>query len=231
MGQPKSVVREYLEAILVAALFLQFTNTFVLQAFYIPSGSMEDTLLVGDHLFANRFIFGAATWDWERKLLPQREIRRGDIVVFRSVENPRMDLVKRVIGLAGDKISLVDKRLFINDRPVDDSAFAVHKDPTVHKSLPFYFDPLHGRDNFVLEQVPPGHVFCMGDNRDNSHDSRFWGPLPEYLIKGRAGFIYWSYEGGNYEQTDVSQKLQDFAKTILRFIPNTRWSRTFRLIR
>lgn len=229
MAQEKSVVREYLEAILVAALFLQFTNTFVLQAFYIPSGSMEKTLLVGDHLFANRFVFGAKSSEWEEKLFPQRDIQRGDIVVFRSVENPRIDVVKRVVGLAGDRVEMVNKKLFVNGEAVDDSAYAHYDDETIH-SPSFAFDPLRDRDNFV-EEVPAGHVFCMGDNRDNSHDSRFWGPLPVHLVKGRALFIYWSYEGGNYEQRGVGERVRDIGKTLLGFIPNTRWSRTLRVIR
>jgi signal peptidase I len=227
----KSVAREYIEAILVAALFLQFTNTFVLQAFYIPSGSMEKTLLVGDHLFANRFIFGAHSWDWEKKLLPQRDIQRGDIVVFRSLETPRIDVVKRVIGLPGDKVAMVDKKLYLNDKPVEDSAFAIHGDSVVYPNLPYYTDPRRARDNFVFERVPPGNIFLMGDNRDNSHDSRFWGPLPMHMVKGRALFIYWSYEGGNYEETGVGQKAVDLGRTLLGFFPNTRWSRTLRLIR
>jgi signal peptidase I len=230
MAQEKSVVREYLEAILVAALFLQFTNTFVLQAFYIPSGSMEKTLLVGDHLFANRFIFGASSFDWEKKLFPQREIRRGDIVVFRSVENPRIDVVKRVVAVAGDNVAMVNKKLSINGRPVDDTSYAHYEDETIH-SQSYFFDPLRARDNFEVDKVPPGHVFCMGDNRDNSHDSRFWGPLPVHLVKGRALFIYWSYQGGNYEQKGVGERARDIGKTLLGFFPNTRWSRTLRVIR
>src|ERR1700758_3297660 len=129
MAQDRSIAREYLEALIIAAIFLQFANTFVVQTYYIPSGSMENTLLVGDHLFVNRFIYGPAPTELERKLLPLRPVQRGDIVVFRSKENSHLDVVKRCIGLPGDMIRVVDKKLFINDKPVEDSSYAVHKDP------------------------------------------------------------------------------------------------------
>src|ERR1700674_2087142 len=136
MAQDRHIAREYLEALIIAAIFLQLANTFVVQTYYIPSGSMEDTLLVGDHLFVNRFIYGPAPTALERKLLPLRPVQRGDIVVFRSKENPRIDVVKRCVGGPGDTIRVVDKQLFINGKAVDDSSYAVHKDPN-HYS-PFY---------------------------------------------------------------------------------------------
>src|SRR5205807_5818158 len=116
MPQDRSVAREYLEALIIAAIFLQFANTFVVQTYYIPSGSMEDTLLVGDHLFVNRFIYGPAPSALERRLLPLRSVHRGDIVVFRSKENPRIDVVKRCIGLPGDSIQVVEKKLYVNGK-------------------------------------------------------------------------------------------------------------------
>src|SRR5258708_5834992 len=136
MPQDRSVAREYLEALIIAAIFLQFANTYVVQTYYIPSGSMEDTLLVGDHLFVNRFIYGPAPTALERRLLPLRPVRRGDIVVFRSKENLRIDVVKRCIGLPGDVIRVVDKRLFVNGNAVNDSVYAVHRSPE-HIPPPF----------------------------------------------------------------------------------------------
>src|SRR6187200_2495225 len=126
----RSTAREYIEALLIAAVFLLFTNTFVIKTFFIPSGSMEDTLLVGDHLFVNRFIFGPGS-ALEKKLLPLRTPRRGDIVIFRSPERPTVDLVKRLIGLPGDTLQLVNKELFVNGQRVVDSAYVVHKDARV----------------------------------------------------------------------------------------------------
>src|SRR5215208_3003477 len=131
MAEQRSVFREYLEALIIAAIFLRFAHTFVVQAFYIPSGSMEDTLLIGDHLFVNRFIYGPAATELERKLLPGRTLHRGDIVVFRSPENPTMDVVKRCVGLPGDRVEVVDKQLYLNGKRVEDNTYALHKDPLI----------------------------------------------------------------------------------------------------
>jgi signal peptidase I len=231
MVRERSVAREYLEALLIAAIFLRFTNTFVVQTFFIPSGSMENTLLIGDHLFVNRFIYGPTATDLERKLLPLRSPRRGDIVVFRSKETPNMDVVKRAMGVPGDEIRVVQKKLFLNGKAVEDTAYVVHNDPTI---LPrFYSGAGATRDNFGPEKVPDGTIFCMGDNRDNSWDSRFWGELPESYLKGRALFIYWSYGGETNDGvwSGVGAKLRDLLATAAGFFTKTRWSRSFHLIR
>jgi len=229
MANGRSVFREYFEAFLIAYIFLRFANTFVVQTFYIPSGSMENTLLVGDHLFVNRFIYGPAATALERKLLPLRPARRGDIVVFRSPENPTIDVVKRCIGRTGDKIEVVDKRLYINGKAVDDASYALHKDPRMLPDLPFE----DTRDNFGPFLVPEASYFCMGDNRDNSYDSRFWGPLPAHLLKGRPLFIYWSYGGDAPvdEWEGAGEKARQVGRTAAGFLSKTRWGRTFRLIR
>jgi signal peptidase I len=228
----RSIYREYLEAFIIAAVFLLFTNTFVIQTFYIPSGSMEDTLLIGDHLFVNRFIYGATPTRPERTLLPFRAVRRGDIVVFRSPENPTLDLVKRCVAVGGDTVQVVDQQLYINGKAVNDSSYALHKN--ANEGFGFLADPrMRLRDNYGPYVVPAGHYFCMGDNRDNSYDSRFWGPLPAHLVKGRALFIYWSYGGktstGQWE--GFGEKLRDLLETAAGFFSKSRWQRTFRLIR
>jgi signal peptidase I len=228
----RSIAREYLEALIIAAIFLRFTNTWVLQTFYIPSGSMEETLLIGDHLFVNRFVYGPAATDAERRLLPLREPQRGEVVIFRSPENPALDLVKRCIGRPGDTIKEVDKHLYINGKAVDDSKYAIHRDPIVYSDLSAV-EQGRRRDNFGPEQVPPGHYFCMGDNRDQSYDSRFWGTLPGHLLKGRALFIYWSNGGetSDGQWRGTGDQVRQIAKTAAGFFSNTRWQRTFRLIR
>jgi len=227
----RSVWREYIEALIIAAVFLLFTNTFVVQTFYIPSGSMEDTLLIGDHLFVNRFIYGPTPTGLEKTALPFRPVHRGDIVVFRSPENPDLDLVKRCVAVGGDTVQVIDQQLHINGKAVQDASYALHKNP---EPVGFFADPrMRLRDNYGPYQVPAGHYFCMGDNRDNSYDSRFWGPLPAHLVKGRALFIYWSYGGktstGQWE--GVGSKARDLAETALGFFSKTRWERSFRLIR
>jgi signal peptidase I len=219
--------------LLIAAMFLWFANTFVLQTFYIPSGSMEDTLLIGDHLFVNRFIYGPSQTAAEAKLLPGRTVRRGDIVIFRSPEPPHLDLVKRCVGLPGDEIDLIDKQLYINGKAVPDASYAVHKQRDLYPDGPGWDPRGRTRDQFGPRVVPPGHYFCMGDNRDNSHDSRFWGPLPAHLVKGRAFVIYWSFGGGTSDGQfhGAGDTLLRIGRTIVYFFPKTRWERTFRLIR
>ena len=228
----RSVAREYLEALIIAAIFLRFTNTWIVQTFYIPSGSMEETLLIGDHLFVNRFIYGPAATDLERRVLPLRDPQRGDIVIFRSPESPRLDLVKRCVATGGDTVKTVDKHLYINDKAVDDSSYAIHRDPRLF-SDPALSEQGSRRDNFGPETVPAGHFFCMGDNRDQSYDSRFWGMLPRHLVKGRALFIYWSNGGetSDGQWRGMGDQLRQIGKTAAGFISNTRWGRTFRLIR
>jgi signal peptidase I len=232
MEERRSVAREYLEALIIAAVFLSFTNTFVVQSFYIPSGSMEDTLLVGDHLFVNRFIYGPAS-ELADTLLPFRDVRRGDVVIFRSPENPQNVLVKRCIALPGDTVEVVRKELRINGEPVSDGSYAVHRDPRVFSDQPFMPEQARRRDNFGPYVVPDDHYFCLGDNRDYSYDSRFWGPVPRRLVQGRAFLIYWSFGGETPDGVwhGVGAKLRQLGKTALGFFTQTRWSRTFRLIR
>jgi signal peptidase I len=215
----RSVFREYFEAILIAAIFLRFTNVFVVQTFYIPSGSMENTLLIGDHLFVNRFIYGPAATEMERKLLPLRAVQRGDIVIFRSKTDKGMDIVKRAIGVPGDTIQVDSGELYLNGKDVADESYAIHKRPD---------PPFAPRDWFGPVTVPERRYFFMGDNRDESLDSRFWGFLPAHLVKGRALFIYWS--NGN-QPPEGTNPIAGLLRTALGFFSNTRWDRSFRLIR
>ena len=225
----RSTAREYLEALLIAAVFLLFTNTFVVKTFFIPSGSMEETLLVGDHLFVNRFIFGPTMGKLEQAVLPLREPRRGDIVIFRSPERPNIDLVKRLIGLPGDTIQVVNKQLFVNGKKVEDDAYVEHKDPRTFLNRPYMSEQQRLRDNFGPVTVPAESYFCMGDNRDMSYDSRFWGTVPAHYLKGRAFLIYWSFGGGTSDGTwrGAGAKLRELANTALGFLTKTRWTRSF----
>jgi signal peptidase I len=230
-GRHQPIWREYLEALLVAGLFLGFTNTFVLKTFYIPSGSMENTLKVGDHLIVNRYIYGPG--DRPGRLLPARSPRRGDVVVFRSPEDPDIDLVKRLIGLPGDRVEVRQKKLHVNGKAVEDSSFAIHGDPRLGSERNAFNYQLYRRDNFGPITVPPQHYFFLGDNRDFSYDSRYWGAVPRHYIKGRAFLIYWSYGGEtpDGQWPGLVAKLKQLGRTAVGFLTKTRWERTFRLIR
>jgi signal peptidase I len=227
MAERRSTFREYLEALLIAAIFLGFTNTFVVKTFYIPSASMEDTLLIGDHLFVNRFIFGPATTSLEKALFPLRDVQRGDVVIFRSPERPSVDMVKRCIGIPGDTIEIVDKDLYVNGKWVEDSSYTQHLD---RQMFPASF---RQRDNYGPYVVPPDSYFCLGDNRDQSYDSRFWGTVPAHFVKGRAFLIYWSFGGetpdGNWHGWGA--KIRQLARTAAGFVTRTRWRRSFHLVR
>ncbi len=230
----RSVWREYLEALIIAAVFLLFTNTFVVQTFYIPSGSMEDTLLIGDHLFVNRFIYGPTPTAAERGVLPFRPVNRGDIVIFRSPETPALDLVKRCVAVGGDTVQVINSQLYINGKPVHDATYAVHKNPDLGNSL--FVDPrMRFRDNYGPYVVPAGHYFCMGDNRDNSYDSRFWGTVPAHLVGGAGA----SSSTGSYGGKTSSGQVRGAGAKLRRSggdrreaaSSKARWERTFHLIR
>lgn len=229
----RSTTREYLEALIIAGIFLGFTNTFVVKTFFIPSASMEETLLIGDHLFVNRFVFGATRSGLEDSLLPLRQVERGDIVIFRSPERPQVDMVKRCIGLPGDVIELVGKDLYLNGKLVDDDSYTWHRDSRTFPDRPSIPDQARMRDNFGPYRVPADHYFCMGDNRDQSYDSRFWGPVPAHYVKGRAFMIYWSFGGETSDGVwrGWGNKLGHLARTAVGFFHLSRWERTFRVIR
>ena len=223
-------MREYLEALLIAGIFLGFSNTFLIKTFYIPSGSMKDTLLIGDHLFVNRFIYGQSPL---AHLLPAREPQRGDVVIFRAPEDPSTDLVKRCIGVPGDRLEIIDKVVHINGQEVDDDAYAMRRDPRVFPNRRFLSRQTRLRDNFEPFEIPEDQFFFLGDNRDHSYDSRYWGTAPRHYIKGRALFIYWSYGGETPDGQWYSwqHKVGQMFSTATGFFTKTRWERTFHLIR
>ena len=188
----KSTAREYFESICVAVILALFVRTFVVQAFKIPTGSMENNLLIGDHLLVNKFVFAPTMTGLEATLLPIDPIRRGDIVVFKYPEEPERDFIKRVIGLSGDTIELRKKRVYIDGTVLDE--------PYVHYLVPPDEDEAPDFDlrvRYGPVTVPAGHYFMMGDNRDNSQDSRYWGFLPQQYVKGKALFVYFSFGDGS----------------------------------
>jgi signal peptidase I len=180
----KSVLREYAEAIAIAVVLALFIRTFVVQAFKIPSGSMKPTLLVGDHILVNKFIYGIKIPFTDKTIINLGKPNRGDVVVFKYPLDTKKDYIKRVVGLPGDKVELVNKQLFINGRVTDDS----HASYSIYGNL----------RNFGPVSVPAHHLFVMGDNRDESSDSRVWGFVPDAYLKGKAFLIYWSWDRTNF---------------------------------
>jgi signal peptidase I len=235
---------DYLESLLVTVLIALFGTTFVVQAFKIPSQSMEPTLLVGDHLLVNKFIFGGRGHGYE-KLLPYRAVRRGDIIVFKFPFDDHPHYVKRVIGLSGDRIRIIDQRVYVNGNRLSEP-YVVH-DPAAEDPLGDNFPP---SDPYALPVglrpewaarigdyvhhnelvVPENHYFVMGDNRDHSWDSRYWGFVDRDAIMGRPVVIYWSVRAtsGDYANRGLSGTLHGMLQTFLHLPTHTRWHRLLR---
>ena len=213
---PKSVLREYAETILVCVIFLVFTRTFAFQQSKIPSGSMMDTLLIGDYIMVNRFVYSPTMSELERRLLPVRNIERGDVIVFKHPPEPEIDYIKRVIGLPGDVVEVRDGWTYVNDERIEE---------------PYVKDEYRlGVFSHPPVTVPPNEYFVMGDHRNASSDSRRWKTVPRQLIKGRALMIWWSYDEGRPPDGGVDQ-LKQIGKKLVTFPWRSRWRRCFTLIR
>ena len=238
----RTTVRDALESLLVTVILALFGTTFLMQAFKIPSSSMEDTLLIGDHIMVNKLAF-APRAGWLGPLLPYREIRGGDIIVFKYPVSPATHFVKRVIGVPGDRLRIVHRQVNVNGRFLDES-YKVHKIGTVEEFrdqfpslplgplLPRWADEMrsHVKDGALV--VPPGRYFVMGDNRDFSSDSRYWGFVPRENILGRPLVIYWSLNSTSrdYQITGLRQRLAGIVEILKDFPSKTRWNRMFRII-
>ena len=182
----KSIAREYLEAAVIAVVLALFIRTFAVQAFKIPSGSMEPTLLVGDHILVNKFLYGIKIPFINKTLIPISQPQRDDVIVFIYPVDTSKDFIKRVIGLPGDKIEIIDRKIYINGEPYMDKhgIYSDYGKNSQQLQAKHYMKPI---------TVPEGHLFVMGDNRDHSYDSRFWGFVPLSSVKGKAFIIYWSW--------------------------------------
>jgi signal peptidase I len=222
----KSTLREYFESIVIAVILALFIRTFVVQAFKIPTGSMEENLLIGDHLLVNKFVFGPTRIGAERTVLPVGTIRRRDVVVFKYPVEPERDFIKRVIGLPGETVEVREKKVYVNGAPLDE--------PYVHFLQPPNTDSeFHEVTSFDVRErygpvtVPPNQYFVMGDNRDNSQDSRYWGFLPRENVKGKALLIYWSYEAEreDYIEEGAGAALKGLVSVFAHFFTRTRWDR------
>ncbi len=244
--KPRETTVEFLAslaAVLVTGLFI---ITFAVQAFEIPSSSMEDTLLIGDHVFVNRVQFAPST-RWIGPLLPYRRIRHGDIVVFLSPAEPGLYVVKRIMGTPGDRIHLRDGVVYRNGEKLNEP-YIIHKNTGSFNPYRDNFPAVPPSDfNNVTPEwqllmrshiqgddlvVPPDRYFAMGDNRDVSYDSRYWGFIPRENVIGRPMFIYWSFETppNQYLQKEVGDRLKFLAHVVIHFFDETRWRRTFRVV-
>ena len=192
----KSTAREYFESICVAVILALFVRTFVVQAFKIPTGSMENNLLIGDHLLVNKFVFAPTLMAVEDTVLPIDPIRRGDIIVFKYPEEPERDFIKRVIGLPGETLELRNKKVYIDGKLLDEPYVHFIYPPDANGTGEGALDTFDRRSTYGPVTVPEDHYFMMGDNRDNSEDSRWWGFLPRSYVKGKALFVYFSFGQG-----------------------------------
>ncbi len=187
----KSSLRENIEAIILAIILALFVRTFIIQAFKIPSGSMKNTLQIGDHILVNKFLYGVKLPFTMTTIIPYKKPQRGDIVVFKFKEDPKKDFIKRTIGVPGDVIEIKNKEIHVNKKRLEQD-YAIYTDLHI---IPKAMQP---RDNFGPVTVPEDSIFVMGDNRDHSYDSRFWGFVDLKDVKGKAFIIYWSWDNDNF---------------------------------
>src|SRR6202140_1713308 len=235
----QTTISEYLESLLVTVILALFGTSFIVQAFKIPSASMEGTLLIGDHLLVNKFIFGG-TGAWYEKILPYRQLERGDIIVFKYPYADHQHFVKRVIGLPGDHLKLVDQDMFINGRALPEP-YVVHDSSAPYDPLNYNFPPpssqmiasamlpewAHDLRKYTQGDelvVPAGRYFAMGDNRDHSLDSRYWGFVDRDAIMGRPFLIYWSVEANSsdYGEASFGQRVVGIFDTLMHLPARTR---------
>jgi signal peptidase I len=244
-GKKHETTMEFIASMAIVLVVGLFIITFNLQAFEIPSGSMENTLLVGDHLFVDRAGFAPET-AWIKPVFPYRSISDGDIVVFVSPAQPGLYLVKRVIGIPGDRIRLHNGVVYRNGEPQSEpfvrrsGTYDPYRDdfPAVPPGLGRGVTPewaltmeSHVQDGDLV--VPPNSFFAMGDNRDNSYDSRYWGFVPLVNVVGDPMFIYWSFKTpeSQYMKTGITDRIAFLLKVIFRFPVDTRWDRMFKVVR
>jgi len=226
----KSVAREYLESIVVAVILALFIRTFAIQAFKIPTGSMEPNLLIGDHLLVNKLVYSPSLAPWEDALFGKKPIQRGHVVVFKYPEDPTRDFIKRVIGLPGETIEIRNKQVLVNGTPLEEPYAHFIEAPLRPDDPEYALRSETGRADWGPRVVPGGRVLVLGDNRDNSRDGRYWiDPfLPIDQVKGRALLVYWSYEATREEYHRTG--LVEWVKDTLSAFGRTRWKRFFHVI-
>jgi signal peptidase I len=224
---PPLPLRERADPLLAAVIFALFARTFLFQAFEVPSASMEKNVLTGDRLLVNKFLYAQEGRGPLARLLPARRVRRGDVVVFRFPRDPRRDFIKRVVALPGETVEIRDKRVFVDGRLLDEP-YTFHADDRIWPDDPGIPEDRRQRDQISARRVPSGSYFVMGDNRDDSNDSRFWGPVPAANLEGRALFVYWSVPP---RSSEASSGGGGGMRSPLELLRRTRWGRTFLPVR
>jgi signal peptidase I len=224
---PPLPLRERADPLLAAVIFALFARTFLFQAFEVPSASMEKNVLTGDRLLVNKLLYAPEGHGPLARLLPVRRVRRGDVVVFRFPRDPRRDFIKRVVALPGEIVEIRDKRVFVDGRLLDEP-YTFHSDDRIWPDDPGIPEDRRQRDQVSARRVPSGSYFVMGDNRDDSNDSRFWGPVPAANLEGRALFVYWSVPPRSSEASGVGGGAM---RSPLELLRRTRWDRTFLPVR
>jgi signal peptidase I len=213
----KNIVRELIETLLICVVFILFLRAFVFQQSEIPSGSMESTILIGDHVLVNRFIYAPTSFEWERRMLPTREIRRGDIVVFKHPPGPEQDFIKRVVGLPGETIALRNGMLLVDGVPVHE---------------PYLDESERVGPSFGPVRVDSDEYFLLGDHRSRSADSRTWGAAPRELIKGRAFMILFSTSAPPPSDRPPGQvTAKSFVRKLYNLVFHSRWERWLTVLR
>lgn len=215
--RPKSALRDYVETLIICVIFILFARGFVIQQSEIPTPSMEDTLLVGDYILVNRFIYAPTASRLERTILPLRDVQRGEVIVFKHPDNPESDYIKRVIGLPGDRVEVRQGSAWVNGEPLEE---------------PYVNGLYRDQDWFGPVEVPDDHYFVMGDHRNQSFDSRGWGMVPRELIKGRAFMILLSTSGPQGEEDDPAKvTLRSMPRRFFNLLFKARWDRALRFVR
>ena len=230
-ARKKGAVREWIESLAFTIVFVLIFTNYIAQATQVPTESMKPAILVGDHFFLDKIAFPANFPRFIRPFLPRREISRGDVIAFRSPTEGNIPFVKRVIGVPGDVVELKKKNLYLNGEKLDEP-YKIHVDSTVYGDETWMPDELKIRDNYGPATVPLDSYFVMGDNRDNSNDSRYWGFVTDADVIGKPLFVYWSYESDPYvpgEKT-VWEWVQSYLSIAAHFFTRTRWFRIGTLI-
>ncbi len=222
----KSQIREWIESLAFTVLFVLIFTRFIAQATQVPTESMKPTIMVGDHFFLDKLVFPANYPTQVRPYLPERSLERGDIVAFRAPTQGDIPFVKRLIGTPGDVIEIHDKRVRINGIEIEEP-YKIHVDGNIYEDQPWTPHEYVIRDNYGPVTLPENAYFVMGDNRDNSNDSRYWGFIGREDIIGKPMFIYWSYAGDTYVpgRRTIGDRLQSYLSVVGHFFTRTRWFR------